>query len=114
LLRKIDDTLVIKYSHTNLPPRVLSVRFKSTEGNLASLLADGNLEVNVIESIDLKTPIGDAAFSEFLASEVESFVHETISLENGAEAFFIRSKNLDSAQLHPMVVILHGGPFSAS
>lgn len=89
--------MIIKYSHTNLPPQVLSVRFKSTEGNLASLIADDNLELNVIESINLKTPIFDAAFSEFIASEVESFVHETLSLENGAEAFLIRSKNLDSA-----------------
>ena len=66
LLRKIDDTLVIKYSHTNLPPRVLSVRFKSTEGDLTALLAESNLEVNLIEKVDLKTPSADSAFSDFL------------------------------------------------
>jgi len=49
-----------------------------------------------------------------MISDLESTVHETISLENGAEAFFLRSGNLAGDKLHPMLVMLHGGPFGSS
>ena len=35
-----------------------------------------------------------------------------ISLENGAEAMFYRPGDLDETKKHPMLVLLHGGPFS--
>lgn len=53
-------------------------------------------------------------FSDYLSQEVAGYHNETIALENGAEAYFMRSANLDKDKKHPMVVIMHGGPFSAS
>jgi len=49
--------------------------------------------VNQIEKIDIKTN-GDASFSDQLKEEVENYVHETLTLENGAEAYFMRSSQL--------------------
>lgn len=37
-----------------------------------------------------------------------------IKLENGAEATFMRYGDLDSDKKHPMLLLIHGGPFSAS
>lgn len=39
---------------------------------------------------------------------------ETITLKNGAEGYFMRPANLDENKRHPMVVIIHGGPFASS
>jgi acylaminoacyl-peptidase len=35
-------------------------------------------------------------------------------LDNGAEACFVSRNDLDSSKKHPMIVIVHGGPFGAS
>ena len=37
-----------------------------------------------------------------------------ITLENGAEAMFLRYGDLDPNKKHPMLLLIHGGPFSAS
>ena len=41
-------------------------------------------------------------------------MNDTITLDNGAEGYFVRSRDLDPNKKHPMVVIIHGGPFSSS
>jgi hypothetical protein len=70
LLRMIDDILIVKYSHTNQPPHVFSVRFKSMAGDLSGMLTDENLEVNLIEKVDLQASQADFAFSDYLVNEV--------------------------------------------
>ena len=37
---------------------------------------------------------------------------DTIKLDNGADAFFLHPTHVEGKR--PMVVLLHGGPFSAS
>ena len=39
---------------------------------------------------------------------------DLVKLENGAEALFVRSGSLDPQKKHPMLLLIHGGPFSAS
>jgi dipeptidyl aminopeptidase/acylaminoacyl peptidase len=41
-------------------------------------------------------------------------VKETITLENGSEGYFVRLGDLDTTKKHPMIVIIHGGPFASA
>jgi acylaminoacyl-peptidase len=49
-----------------------------------------------------------------LKAKLASIKHETIKLDNGAEAYFLRAGDLDESKKYPMLTIVHGGPFSAS
>ena len=37
-----------------------------------------------------------------------------ITLENGAEAMFMRYGDLAADKKHPMLLVIHGGPFGSS
>jgi dipeptidyl aminopeptidase/acylaminoacyl peptidase len=73
-----------------------------------------SMRVKLIEKVDPSVPEDNKEFSDFLQAEIAGFVNETVRLENGAEAFFVRSANLEAGKLHPMVVLIHGGPFAAA
>lgn len=59
---------------------------------------------------------------EELNNDVQSITKEFIKLENGAEGYFYRLSDEKLAESpargengkHPMITIIHGGPFSSS
>lgn len=76
------------------------------------MLDAANLEVNLLEEIDFESA-GDE-FGQFYAEKARNTTYDMIKLENGAEAMFLRSGDLDKTKKHPMLLVIHGGPFSAS
>jgi len=66
----------------------------------------------MLEELDLASS-GDE-FGQFYHNQAQGIKQDTFTLENGAEAMFMRSGDLASDQKHPMLLIIHGGPFSAS
>ena len=74
-------------------------------------MGDMNLEINLIEKLDLLSR--DDEFSRKYDAKVKGYQSDFITLENGAEAMFVRPGDLDRSKKHPMVTLLHGGPFAA-
>ena len=62
-----------------------------------------NLKVTEVDKIevDLDESITDAT-------------HEILRLDNGAEGMFVKPGGLDETKTHPMVVLIHGGPFGSA
>jgi len=110
-----EDTLVINYSEASLPTQIYTVRLKEilTEGQTVDqLLQMSNLEVNMLEKLCLASA-GDE-FGQFYHEKVQGVQQDIFALENGAEAMLLRSGDLASDKKHPMLLIIHGGPFAAS
>jgi len=83
------------------------------EGQSLDELIDGNnLDVKLLEELDL-TASGDE-FGQWYSDKVKGLRTDMVTLENGAEAMFYRPGDLDETKKHPMLLIIHGGPFSAS
>jgi len=115
LMQVFEDTLVINYSDINTPPKIYCVHFKQilAEGQTLSQLVDAaNLDVNILEELSLTSP-GDE-FGRFYHDHVKSIKQDYVLLENGAEALVLWSGSLAPDKKHPMLVIVHGGPFSCS
>ena len=53
-------------------------------------------------------------FGQFYKDQVANVQHDIIKLDNGADALFLRRGDLDASKKHPMLVLLHGGPFGSS
>ena len=79
---------------------------------MEELLDANNLDVNLLEELNLESP-GDE-FGHFYSDSVRNVRQDFICLENGAEAMFLRPGDLDPSKKHPMLLIIHGGPFSSS
>lgn len=95
----------MKYTQINVPPHIFAVRF--TDSNAQSLTDLCNsIETQLIERLEVDTTEG----SFNLAEQLKCTTAETIRLENGAEAYFVRAATQSSKQ--PLVVMIHGGPFS--
>jgi len=106
---------VINYSEASLPPQIYTVRLKEIqrEGQTVDqLLQMSNLEVNMLEKLCLASA-GDE-FGQFYHEKVQGVQQDIFALENGAEAMLLRSGDLASDKKHPMLLIIHGGPFAAS
>jgi len=114
LLRKFKDLVLLKYSELNVAPQIHAVRFQNTATaqNLDELLAKENLNFSLIEKLDLEADKSE--FGEFFSEGVKSYKQDFIKLENGAEAYFQRRGDLDPEKKHPMIVLIHGGPFSSA
>ena len=115
VLKVLKDTLIVTYTDLWTPPQAYSVRFKEidSEGQtLDSLVSETNLEVNFLEKLDLLSQ--DDVFAQNYAAKVNGYNCDLLTLENGAEATFIRAGDLDKDKKHPMITLLHGGPFSSS
>ena len=56
----------------------------------------------------------DDEFAREYDAKVKGYKSDIIKLENGAEALFLRAGDLDGSKKHPMITLLHGGPFAAS
>lgn len=69
------------------------------------------MDVNLIEKVELGS---EETFSQYFREEVANIKSDTIKLENGSEAYFVRLGSLEKDKKHPMVVIIHGGPFGTS
>ena len=68
--------------------------------------------MNLLEKIEILSRDDEFAKSFFL--RVKEIRHDVIALDNGAEAMLIRPGKLDGNKKHPMLAILHGGPFGAT
>lgn len=68
--------------------------------------------MHLLEELDLSSQTDE--FSQFYANKVNNVRQDIVRLENGAEAMFLRSGDLASDKKHPMLLLIHGGPFSAS
>jgi len=111
-LKGHDDIVVIRYSSCNQPASVYAIKVE----NLDTAQSLNDLEfksVKLAENVMKDEEFGKAA---------KSIQKETIRLENGAEASFIRLAG-DAAQdcpargedgKFPMIALIHGGPFGAS
>ena len=77
------------------------------------MIGDENLEVNLLEKLDFSTR--DDEFSNLIDAKIKGYKTDTITLiDNGTEGVFIRPGDLDKEKLHPMITLLHGGPFGSA
>jgi dipeptidyl aminopeptidase/acylaminoacyl peptidase len=86
------------------------LRFKdvTTKESIDDLISSENMVVKLIQEQKFDT---DNEFKRMLKDHVQACERQEIYLENGAQGIFIQPGNLDKTKRHPMVVILHGGPF---
>jgi acylaminoacyl-peptidase len=75
---------------------------------------DKNMSILQVESARINKPADDLEFPDRFGEKVGQATTNLLRLENGAEALFVKPGGLDSAKRYPMVVLLHGGPFSGS
>jgi len=66
-----------------------------------------NIQVSLLEENQW------SAEAESMLTKMKQTSGQIISLENGAEAYFLKPHGLDPNKRHPMLVMLHGGPFSS-
>ena len=66
----------------------------------------------MLEGTNLASPADE--FGQFYDAKVKGVKSDFVRLENGAEALFIRSGDLAIDKRHPMLVFIHGGPFSST
>ena len=114
-MRVFEDTLVLNYSNIRSPPRIFCIRFKEILENSQSveqLLDVGNLDVNVLEEVNLTS--SNDEFGQFYDNTVKNIRSDMVTLDNGVEAMFMRRGDLDPSKRHPMLLLIHGGPFAAS
>ena len=76
------------------------------------MLDASNLDVHLLEGLDLSSA-GDE-FAQFYSERVQGVRYDMITLENGAEAMFMRYGDLAADKKHPMLLVIHGGPFGSS
>ena len=76
------------------------------------LLEPDNMQVHMLDKLEISTD--DSDFAQFYSKSIQSVSQQIVRLENGAEAIFLKSDNLDVERLHPMLLFIHGGPFTAS
>eukprot|EP00347_Sterkiella_histriomuscorum_P007160 403350033 len=113
LHRTFEDTLIIKYSNHTTPPIIYALQFKNIDTqSLTELLDSSNLSLTIVDQLKFNSQKSDV--EKEIATVLPTITKEVIALENGAEAYFIRSSLLDATKKHPMIVILHGGPFGCS
>mmetsp|Transcript_33620 Transcript_33620/g.51820 ORF Transcript_33620/g.51820 Transcript_33620/m.51820 type:complete len:279 (+) Transcript_33620:947-1783(+) len=111
LLNFSHEVAVVKHCSASSAPKVYAVVFKGADS--AASVDDIKFETKLLHEIVLE---------EDLAQCVGSIKKEFLTLENGAEATFFRlgdeqladSPNRSTSGKHPMIVLIHGGPFSAS
>ena len=110
LLKLQGNVAIVKYNSCNEPSRVYAVFFENIDGELDDIKIDSVLlHENVLHSAELN-------------DDVKSITKEYVKLENGAEGYFVRlsddklkeSPARGENGKHPMITIIHGGPFSAS
>lgn len=113
LMGTYGNFLFIRYSTTNTPPMIYLVNFKTTEKSTIEEFIDrSNLLVVLLDKTSFCSKHNQIDRS--VADILPTISRETITLENGAEAHFMRSSELDPLQKHPMISIIHGGPINAS
>lgn len=66
----------------------------------------------MLEKLDIAAN-GDE-FGQWYSDKVSGLSYDMVTLENGADAMFLRPGDLDASKKHPMLLIIHGGPFSSS
>ena len=114
-MRAFEDCVFVSYSEITRPPAIYCVRFLDTNAaSLDALLAEDNIETKLVEQLTLDSPAQGDDFHRFYAEQVAAVQHDYVNLDNGAEALFMRPGNLDPSKKHPMLLVIHGGPFSAS
>lgn len=104
LLKVYDDFALVRFSATSVPSQVYLVRF----GNDSSPLE--GIETSLVEdAAPSPTPDGP------IAKLVDGVRQATVQLENGAEGYlWLPSGAITKDRNVPCVVMVHGGPFSAS
>jgi hypothetical protein len=104
------NVAIVRYNQCNSPSRVYALFFQHLDGNLNDIQVEHVLlDENKLHSKEL-------------SEEVRSIRKDIIKLDNGAEAYFLRlsDEKLASSPArgengkHPMMTIIHGGPFGAS
>ena len=105
LLKIFDDMAVVSYSSCNEAPRCYLLIFENLQ---AEKVGEVKVEAKLLDQVHL----GDE-----LKSKVDSIKKEYVTLDNGAEGYFVRMHQetpaLSDGKL-PMITLIHGGPFSAS
>ena len=76
------------------------------------LLEPNDMQVHMLDKLEISTD--DSDFAQFYSDSIQSVSQQIVRLENGAEAIFLKSGSLDTESLHPMLLFIHGGPFTAS
>jgi len=107
-----DDFAVVTYSSSTEPPKVYMLTFTNIQD--CQSLKDLKYDNILLDEVKINSPE--------LLDQVKTMKHEAITLENGAEAYFIRlgDEAISNSPIkgengkHPMLVLLHGGPFGAS
>ena len=111
LLKLYKNHAIFKFSAYNELPTIYSVSFKNLDcSNISDLMNQENIIVTPIEQLKFN----QSEIETEIAETIKTFKKDTISLENGAEAYFVRSTSLDSSKRHPMIAIIHGGPFGCA
>ena len=114
-MRVFEDCVFISYSEITRPPHIWCIRFLNTNADsLDALLAEDNLDVNLVDYLNLDSAVSTDDFHRFYAEQVAAVKHDYVKLDNGAEALFLKPGNLDPNKKHPMLLVIHGGPFSSS
>jgi hypothetical protein len=110
LLGLHDNVAIVKYNQCNMPSRVYALFFKNLDGDLQGITTEHVLlDENKLQCKEL-------------SDEVRSIKKDIIKLDNGAEGYFFRlsddklkeSPARGENEKHPMMTIIHGGPFGAS
>jgi dipeptidyl aminopeptidase/acylaminoacyl peptidase len=60
------------------------------------------VQVNLIEKMEISVDI---------MNSVKDIEKHKFRIETGAEAVFVRPANLDPSKTHPLLVLIHSGPF---
>jgi dipeptidyl aminopeptidase/acylaminoacyl peptidase len=113
LLRKFKQTLFVKYCEVTNPGSIFALTFKSVDvASLDALFdAEANLTLTEIERSVVKA---DPTFTHHFSTTHNNATTEILRLQNGAEALFVQPGGLSPTKTHPLITLIHGGPFSSA
>ena len=78
-MRVFEDCVFISYSEITRPPGIFCVRFLNTKADsLDALLAEDNLEVNLVDQLILDSPMSYQDFHRFYAEQVAAVKHDYV------------------------------------
>ena len=105
LLKIFEHMAVVSYSSCNEAPRCYLLIFE-------------NLDTDKVSEVKVESLLMDEVkLGEDLKSKVDTIKKDFVTLDNGAEGYFLRMHSdtpaLSDGKL-PMITLIHGGPFSSS
>lgn len=112
LLKQLGNTVIAAFNSCSEPSQIFALHFTNLDS--AEALKDIQFDIILLDQVKIH--------DQELLGQLSSITKETVTLENGAEGYLFKladehladSPSRGENGKHPLITIIHGGPFSSS